>query len=206
MASQAARKCSKVDMDEPNIIMFITSFGKRTERRQMMRIPITTTSITRSLMVSAIRDLKHFIHLLLSALPTNKNGAFVSKYAEPEPWVLPDATPENPWHPFDSRLWFDFVHHQFVHLQTSENNTDISLDLLKAAVIGANGNLKFSWLSTKKMYETIDQIQAGLAPFRSYYFQYNGPMPPTPPKWMTQTYELYAQDPQLVLQQQLATP
>jgi hypothetical protein len=67
VASQAARKCSKVDMDEPNIIMFITSFGKRTERHQMMRIPITTTSITRSLMVSAIGDLKHFIHLLLSA-------------------------------------------------------------------------------------------------------------------------------------------
>ena len=157
-------------------------------------------------MVSAIGDLKHFIHLLLLVLPTNKNGAFMSKYAEPEPWVSPDATPENPWHPFDSRLWFDFVHHQFVRLQTSKNNTDISLDLLKAAVIGANRNLKFPWLSAKKMYETIDQIQAGPAPFCSYYFQYNGPMPPTPPKWMTQTYELYARDPQLVLQQQLATP
>jgi hypothetical protein len=56
------------------------------------------------------------------------------------------------------------------------------------------------------MYETIDQIQAGPVPFCSYYFQYNSLMPPTPPKWMTQTYELYAQDPQLVLQQQLATP
>jgi Plavaka transposase len=31
-------------------------------------------------------------------------------------------------------------------------------------------------------------------------------MPPTQPKWMTQTYELYARDPQLVLQQQLTTP
>jgi Plavaka transposase len=98
------------------------------------------------------------------------------------------------------------VHHQFVRLQTSENNTDISLDLLKAVVIKANGDLKFPWLSTKKMYETIDQIQAGPALFRSYYFQYNGPMLPTPPKWMTQTYKLYARDPQLVLQQQLATP
>ena len=56
------------------------------------------------------------------------------------------------------------------------------------------------------MYETIDQIQAGLAPFRSYWLKYNGPMLPTPPKWMMQEYELYAHDPPLVLQQQLATP
>lgn len=56
------------------------------------------------------------------------------------------------------------------------------------------------------MYETIDQIQSGPVPFRSYHFKYNGPMPPTPPKWMTETYELFARDPRLVLQQQLATP
>jgi hypothetical protein len=147
-----------------------------------------------------------FTHLFLLALPTDKDSSFVSKYAEPDPWVQPNAMPENPWHPFDSRLWFDFAHHQFVRLQTSEDNTDISLDLLKAAVIKANGDLKFPWLSTKKMYETIDQIQAGPAPFRSYHFQFSGTMPPTPPKWMTQTYELHARDPQLVLQQQLATP
>ena len=46
----------------------------------------------------------------------------------------------------------------------------------------------------------------GPVPFHSYKFHYNEPMPPTPPKWMTQTSELYAHDPQLILQQQLAMP
>jgi hypothetical protein len=63
-----------------------------------------------------------------------------------------------------------------------KKNTDIILDLLKAATIKGNGNLKFPWLSMEEMYETIDQIQAGPAPFCSHHFQYNGPMPPTPPK------------------------
>jgi hypothetical protein len=103
-------------------------------------------------------------------LPTNKDGTVISEYAEPEPWISPDATPENPWHPFEDRLWFDFAHHHFVRPQSSEKNTDISLDLLKAATIKGNGNLKFPWLSTEKMYETIDQIQAGPAPFCSHHF------------------------------------
>jgi hypothetical protein len=99
-------------------------------------------------------------------------------YAEPEPWTSPDATPENPWHPFEDRLWFDFAHHHFVCLQSSEKNTDISLDLLKAATIKGNSNLKFPWLSMEKMYETLDQIQAGLAPFCSHHFRYNGCLQP----------------------------
>jgi hypothetical protein len=144
--------------------------------------------------------------MIILALPTDKNGTFVSEYAEPKPWESVDAKPGNPWHPFEGRLWFDFAHHHFVRVQASEDNINVNLDLLKAAVTKGNGDLQFPWLSAKKMYETIDQIQAGPAPFCTYYFQYRGPMPPSPPKWMTQTYELYARDPRLVLQQQLATP
>ena len=146
--------------------------------------------------------------MTILALPTNKHGKLVSKYAEPEPWTSVDAMPENPWYPFEGWLWFDFAYHHFVCVQASENTINVNLDLLKAAVTKGNGDLKFPWLSAKKMYKTIDQIQvqAGLAPFHSYHFQYRGPMLPSPPKWMTQTYELYAHDPRLVLQQQLATP
>jgi len=148
----------------------------------------------------------YFFFFFLSARPTDKAGVFASQYTEPEPWASPDAMPDNPWNPFEGRLWFDFAHHHFVRLQSLEKNMDISLDLLKAATIKGNGDIKFPWLSMKQMYETIDQIQAGPAPFCSYWFKYNGPMLPTPLKWMMQEYELYARDPRLVLQQQLATP
>lgn len=96
-------------------------------------------------------------------------------YAEPEPWTSPDASPENAWYPFENQFWFEFAHHHFVRAQASEDNINVNLDLLKAAVTQSNGNLKFPWLSAKKMYEKIDQIQAGPVPFRSYDFQYCGP-------------------------------
>ncbi len=57
------------------------------------------------------------------------------------------------------------------------------------------------------MYETIDSIRAGDAPWTTYTFQYNGPRPNgTVPQWMDQTYELNTRDALQVIEQQLADP
>ena len=52
---------------------------------------------------------------------------------------------------------------------------------------------------------TIDSIQEGNAPFKTICFKYSGPIPPNPPHWMTETYELCMQDSQILLHNQLAT-
>ena len=48
------------------------------------------------------------------------------------------------------------------------------------------------WHDTDMLYETIDAIQAGDAPWKNYKFSYSGPKPTTPPHWMEEMYELNA--------------
>jgi hypothetical protein len=62
------------------------------------------------------------------------------------------------------------------------------------------------WRNADDLYQTIDCIQDGDAPWRSYKFTYTGPKPVNPPRWMEETYELNARDALLVLEQQLDTP
>ena len=62
------------------------------------------------------------------------------------------------------------------------------------------------WQNTDELYAAIDTIQYGDSPWKTYRVQYQGPRPPgTPPKWMTETYELCTRDSRQVLQNQLAT-
>lgn len=62
------------------------------------------------------------------------------------------------------------------------------------------------WKNASELYTTIDSIQHGDAPWRVYKLRYRGPLPNgTPPKWMTETYELCTRDSRLVLHNQLST-
>ncbi|KAH9992964.1 hypothetical protein BJV74DRAFT_795662 [Russula compacta] len=62
------------------------------------------------------------------------------------------------------------------------------------------------WKDSKELYKTIDAIQHGDAPWKSYTIRYQGPLPlGTPPKWMTETYQLCTRDSRQVLHHQLAT-
>ncbi|KDQ50685.1 hypothetical protein JAAARDRAFT_87267, partial [Jaapia argillacea MUCL 33604] len=63
------------------------------------------------------------------------------------------------------------------------------------------------WKNTSELYTTIDEIQHRSAPWKVHKLHYRGPLPAgTPPKWMTETYELCTRDARLVLHNQLATP
>lgn len=65
---------------------------------------------------------------------------------------------------------------------------------------------KVPWTNAEDLYKTIDLIQLGDAPWKSHKILYQGPRPPgTPPKWMTETYELCTRDSRLVLHNQLAS-
>lgn len=93
-------------------------------------------------------------------------------------------------------------------LQSSKSDILQGLDLWRATII-KHGSLhstdEVPWLNADSLYETIDSIQAGNAPWRCYKFSYVGPKPPTPPRWMEETYELNARDVLLVIEQQLET-
>ena len=140
VVSRAVKEASRLGLGECNITVLVTNFnGQLEEYQRMIMVLNTIIFIIQSLMVSW-NELdprvsyfgSYFLFFFHSAQPTDKAGVFASQYTEPEPWASPDATTDNPWNPFEGRLWFNFAHHHFVCLQSSEKNTDISLDLLKA--------------------------------------------------------------------------
>jgi len=138
-------------------------------------------------------------------LPCDIDGIFLPEYTQPPPPAAPDAREDNTWHPFEDRLAFDWAYYHFVELQSSEREINKGLDLWLAAVIKAGDNTPLPWSSTEDMYQTIDSIQEGDAPFKTISFKYSGAIPPNPPRWMTETYELCTRDSRILLHNQLAT-
>lgn len=113
----------------------------------------------------------------------------------------PTATSSNPWYPFSDRIEFDFANFHFVKCQNSEDKINEALDMWTAQVLATGGQAP--WSNAKELYETIDAIQEGDAPWVSYKIRYTGPLPPrAAPQWMTQEYELCARDTRMVLHQQ----
>ena len=97
------------------------------------------------------------------------------------------------------------AHYHFTKLQSSEWEINKGLDLWLAAQLKAGDNTSLPWSSTEDMYQTIDSIQEGDAPFKTIYFKYLGAIPANPPAWMTQTYELCTHDSRILMHNQLDT-
>lgn len=138
-------------------------------------------------------------------MPCDVDGKFLPNYTQPPPWDSPDATEDNPWHPFEDRLAFDWAHYHFVELQSSEREINKGLDLWLATTLKAGDDTPLPWSSTEEMYKTIDSIQEGNAPFKTIRFKYSGAIRENAPGWMTQTYELCTRDSRVLLHSQLAT-
>jgi len=106
------------------------------------------------------------------------------------------------WNPFPNRIAFDFSYFHFVEKQTSEAGINKALDLWAASVLEHGGEIP--WSNAKELYATIDTIQHGEAPWRTFELRYNGPLPEgTPPRWMSETFELCTRDSRTLLHQQL---
>ena len=109
---------------------------------------------------------------------------------------------------------FDWAYYHYIHLQSSKSDILEGLDLWCATVIkhdsdthGSTAELEgVPWRNANALYETIDLIQAGNAPWKTYTFSYTGPKPPTPPAWMEETFELNAHDVLLMIEEQIGTP
>ena len=112
---------------------------------------------------------------------------------------------DNTWHPFEDRLAFDWAYYHFTELQSSKREINKGLDLWLAAKLKAGDNTPLPWSSPEEMCQTINSIQEGDAPFKTIHFKYSGPIPPNPPNWMTEMYELCTRDSEILLHHQLAT-
>ena len=100
---------------------------------------------------------------------------------------------------------FDWGHYYYVELQAPEKKINKGLNLWLAAKLQARDDTPLPWSSAAEMYATIDSIQEGNVPFETISFKYSGPLPPSPPCWMTKTYELCICDAHVLMHNQLHT-
>ncbi|EIW82027.1 hypothetical protein CONPUDRAFT_89505 [Coniophora puteana RWD-64-598 SS2] len=103
----------------------------------------------------------------------------------------------------NSRVEFEFTFKHYVNTESSAAKIRSLLDFWNAvlAPYGATA----PWRNKQDLYKTIDAIPNGGIPWKVYKGQYGGPLPPSPPKWMMETYKLCTRDTRSVLHQQLAT-
>ena len=140
------------------------------------------------------------------AKPCDETGNYLLPHIRPHPRPTnaPEGAPTNIWDPFTSRVEFDFAYYHFVEVQNSAPLIDKALDQWAAKVM--EFGREAPWKNSKELYATIDTIRHGDAPWKVYSIQYDGPRPQgTPPKWMTQTYDLCVRDARQVLHHQLET-
>lgn len=117
------------------------------------------------------------------------NLLYLPEFVAPTPEPIPPECMQNAWYPFEDRLSFDFAHFHFVEVQTSAREINKALDMWAAQALRSGD--KIPWANKDELYNSIDRIQNGDSPWRTHKLRYSGPMPPgTPPKWMTETYEL----------------
>ncbi|KAF8203408.1 hypothetical protein K438DRAFT_1964892 [Mycena galopus ATCC 62051] len=149
---------------------------------------------------------KSHFHPLANALPCNADGEYLPPFTPPVP---PPAPPEDgldpaAWTPFASRVEFAFADFHFSRAQSSVAEINTALDLWAASVMGTDRSTP--WNNAADLYADIDRIQEGDAPWTTHIVRYSGPLPPgTPPRWMTQPYEVCMRDLREVLHNQLAT-
>ncbi|KAJ7824684.1 hypothetical protein B0H13DRAFT_2446949 [Mycena leptocephala] len=144
------------------------------------------------------------LHPKLTARPCDAAGGYLPPYSPPPPLAPLDGQAPNSWEPFESRTEFDFAHFHFVEAQSSAGAINTALDLWAAQVLKYGGDTP--WKNAGQLYATIDSIQHGDAPWKVHKIRYQGPIPAgTPPKWMTETYELCTRNVRTVLHNQLAT-
>ncbi|KAI9429814.1 hypothetical protein H4582DRAFT_1791653, partial [Lactarius indigo] len=110
------------------------------------------------------------------------------------------------WTPFEDRLAFDWAYYHYVNLQSSAAEIAEGLNLWSATSIKHGATVGAPWRNAKEMYATIDSIKIGSLPFKAFVFQYTGPKPTVPPRWMEEVYELNTRDVLDVIREQLATP
>ena len=137
------------------------------------------------------------------ALPCDENGNYLPRNTPPPDHQPLDATPDNPFHPFEDRLAFEFADYHFSRQESSESSINEALRLW-AAQSAKNGHDDVPWNSATAMYETIDKIRQGNNPWKSVPFHYNGPKPNPTPKWMSEKYVLVTRNIYHLLCEQIA--
>ncbi|KAF8970181.1 hypothetical protein BDZ97DRAFT_1754180 [Flammula alnicola] len=140
-------------------------------------------------------------HPFINGLPCDAQGNFLPEGAPPPPWDHPAA---DDFSPFANRAEFELADLLFRKDQMSASNINELLQIW-AATLPEDQDPPF--INKQDLYDTIDVIEVGDAPWNSFSVSFNGEVAEgdkTP--WKHAKYDVWYRDPRLVLQNQLANP
>jgi hypothetical protein len=103
------------------------------------------------------------------------------------------VTLDNPYHPFEDQLAFEFADFYFREQQSLEGHINCALELWAAQAAKSHAN-DLPWKLAGDMYVNIDAIQQGSNPWRTMLLCYQGKLLGNTLKWTTQSYELVTHD------------
>ena len=143
----------------------------------------------------------NFVFDGFEGLPCDINGKFLPEGSLPPPW---DHPPPTDWSPFENRTSFELADLLFCREQMSASNID---DLLQiwASTLPSDRDPPFN--NKQDMYNTLDAINEGDAPWQSFSVSFSGEIPEgDTTSWMHAKYDVHFRDPHIVLHNQLGNP
>ncbi|THH26521.1 hypothetical protein EUX98_g7665 [Antrodiella citrinella] len=108
--------------------------------------------------------------------------------------------------PFPNRIAFEAAELLYKRKKMPAGGTNELLNLWTASLVKHRDFGPFK--DHKEMCKTIDDIELGDVPWKSFTMEYGGerPVRGEPPRWMTAQYEVWYRDPQEVIRNMLANP
>ena len=139
---------------------------------------------------------KNWLHLtsFFQGLPCNINGEFLPEGAPPPPW---DHPPPTDFSPFENCTAFELADLLFHQEQMSAGNINNLLQIW-ASTLPCDQDPPFD--GKQDMYDTIDRITEGDAPWQNFNVSFNGEIPEgdTTP-WKHTKYDVWFHDPHVML-------
>ncbi|KAF8801773.1 hypothetical protein BYT27DRAFT_7226673 [Phlegmacium glaucopus] len=137
-------------------------------------------------------------HPLINGLPCDTQGNFLPEGAPPPPW---EEHPDNNFATFNNSAAFELADLLFRRDQMSGTHIN---DLLQIWASTLSEDQDPPFLSKNEMYNIIDDLDLGDAPWNSFTVMYNGEIQEgkTTP-WKHKSFEVWYRDPRLVLHNQL---
>ncbi|KDQ55245.1 hypothetical protein JAAARDRAFT_196095 [Jaapia argillacea MUCL 33604] len=143
-------------------------------------------------------------HPRLTASKCDENGNNLPPGAPPPPQQ--DSGPDN-WFPFEDRSTFHIAELLFKKVQMSAGDIDNLLEFWAARSVSASSDLDGApFRDAQDLYNTIDLIEHGDAPWESFEVRYSGPVVADSPTWKQTNYRVYYRNTRTVAHNMLKNP
>ncbi|EAU93525.2 hypothetical protein CC1G_02755 [Coprinopsis cinerea okayama7 len=137
----------------------------------------------------------------LQGIPCSINGDPLPSDTPPPPRYTPDSTD---WTPFDGELQFNLTDFLYRRVEMSQANINTLLEMWALSLMQHGSTGPFD--SYQHIYDTIDMINDGNAPWKCFKANVNEDLGDDAPAWKNQEYEVWYRDPDTVLTNLLDNP